>query len=188
MLARSFAAAALAAAALAVPYAAFAQNAPAQRPGSSLAQAAPAPQPAAPAVAPEQIALARQVVELSGASASFENVIPAFIEQAKAMFLPTNPDLGRQFNEVGELLKTEFQPRVNELIQSISVAYAQRFTMDELKRIQAFYQSAEGQKLVRTVPSIMEETFARSQQWSQVVTRDLVQRFREEFQKRGIRL
>ncbi|WP_164125691.1 DUF2059 domain-containing protein, partial [Stenotrophomonas maltophilia] len=79
-------------------------------------------------------------------------------------------------------LKTEFQPRVNELIQSISVAYAQRFTMDELKRIQAFYQSAEGQKLVRTVPSIMEETFARSQQWSQVVTRDLVQRFREEFQ------
>uniref|UniRef100_UPI001952DC09 hypothetical protein n=1 Tax=Klebsiella pneumoniae TaxID=573 RepID=UPI001952DC09 len=73
---------------------------------SSLAQAAPAPQPAAPTVAPEQIALARQVVELSGASASFENVIPAFIEQAKAMFLPTNPDLGRQFNEVGELLKT----------------------------------------------------------------------------------
>ncbi|CEJ15679.1 DUF2059 domain-containing protein [Phreatobacter sp. AB_2022a] len=187
MFARSFAAAALAAAAMAAPTAVLAQNAPVQRPGALIAQA-PAAQPQAPQPSAEQVALARQVVELSGASTSFENVIPAFIEQAKAMFLPTNPDLGRQFNEVGEQLKTEFQPRVNELIQSISVAYAQRFTLDELKRILAFYQSAEGQKLVRTVPSIMEETFARSQQWSQVVTRDLVQRFREEFQKRGIRL
>jgi len=77
---------------------------------------------------------------------------------------------------------------VNELIQGIAVAYAQRFTMDELRRIQAFYQSPDGQKLVRTIPSIMEETFGRSQQWSQAVTRDIVARFREEFAKRGIRL
>lgn len=184
MFARS-SAAALAIAALVGAGTAHGQQAPLQRPGL-LAQA-PAPQaPAQPSA--EQVALARQVVELSGASASFENVIPAFIEQAKGLFLPTNPDLGRQFNEVGEQLKTEFQPRVNELIQGIAVAYAQRFTMDELRRIQAFYQSPDGQKLVRTIPSIMEETFSRSQQWSQAVTRDIVARFREEFAKRGIRL
>lgn len=159
-----------------------------QRPAAPLAQAAPQAAAAAPAPAADHVALARQVVELSGASASFENVIPAFVEQAKSLFLPTNPDLGRQFNEVGDQLKAEFQPRVNELIQGIAVAYAQRFTMEELRRIQAFYQSADGQKLVRTIPSIMEETFGRSQQWSQVVTRDIVARFREEFAKRGIRL
>lgn len=177
-------AAALAACAL-ITTAALAQT---QRPAAPLAQAAPQAAAAAPAPAADHVALARQVVELSGASASFENVIPAFVEQAKSLFLPTNPDLGRQFNEVGDLLKNEFQPRVNELIQGIAVAYAQRFTMEELRRIQAFYQSADGQKLVRTIPSIMEETFGRSQQWSQVVTRDIVARFREEFAKRGIRL
>lgn len=176
----------IALAALLAPTAAFAQAQPQPtRPIAPLAQQAPTPAPQLP---PEHVALARQVVEISGASASFDNVIPAFIEQAKALFLPTNPDLGRQFNEVGESLRGEFQPRVNELIQAISVSYAQRFTVEELRRILAFYQSAEGQKLVRTVPSIMEETFARSQQWSQVVTQDLVRRFREEFQKRGIRL
>jgi len=183
MFARMFAAA-VAASALVAATAATAQT---QRPPAAVAQA----QPAAPAAAQpsaEHVALARQVVELSGASASFENVIPAFVEQAKSLFLPTNPDLGRQFNEVGDQLKTEFQPRVNELIQGIAVAYAQRFTIDELRRIQAFYQSADGQKLVRTIPSIMEETFGRTQQWSQIVTRDLVARFREEFAKRGIRL
>jgi len=177
-------AAALAACAL-ITTAALAQT---QRPAAPLAQAAPQAAAAAPAPAADHVALARQVVELSGASASFENVIPAFVEQAKSLFLPTNPDLGRQFNEVGDQLKAEFQPRVNELIQGIAVAYAQRFTMEELRRIQAFYQSADGQKLVRTIPSIMEETFGRSQQWSQVVTRDIVARFREEFAKRGIRL
>ncbi len=182
MFARSFVAAALASVAFAASPAMAQQRAP------SLAQAAPAAPAAAPQPAADHVALARQVVELSGASSSFDGVIPAFIEQAKALFLPTNPDLGRQFNEVGDALKAEFQPRVNELIQGIAVAYAQRFTVDELRRIQAFYQSAEGQKLVRTIPSIMEETFGRSQQWSQGVTRDIVARFREEFAKRGIRL
>ncbi len=182
MFARSFAAALAACALMALP--ASAQ----QRAPAPLAQAAPVPQAAAPMPPADHVALARQVVELSGASSSFENVIPAFVEQAKSLFLPTNPDLGRQFNEVGDQLKAEFQPRVNELIQGIAVAYAQRFSMDELRRIQAFYQSAEGQKLVRTIPSIMEETFGRSQQWSQLVTRDIVARFREEFAKRGIRL
>lgn len=185
MLARTFAAAAVAA--IVASSGAFAQQGQTGQRPSLLAQAAP-PAPTPPPLSAEHVALARQVVELSGATASFQNVIPAFIEQAKAMFLPTNPDLGRQFNEVGETLKGEFQPRVEELIQAISAAYAQRFSMDELKKIQAFYQSPEGSKLVRTVPSIMEETFARSQQWSQVVTRDLVARFREEFVKRGIRL
>lgn len=184
MLARSFAAIALTAAALAVSQSASAQ----QRTAPSLAQAAPAAPAAAPQPSAEHVAIARQVVELSGASSSFDGVIPAFIEQAKGLFLPTNPDLGRQFNEVGEVLKAEFQPRVNELINGIAVAYAQRFTMEELGRIRAFYQSPDGQKLVRTIPSIMEETFGRSQQWSQAVTRDIVQRFREEFAKRGIRL
>ena len=183
MFARSFAAALAACALMAVPASAQQQRAPAP-----LAQATPVPQAAAPMPPADHVALARQVVELSGASSSFENVIPAFVEQAKSLFLPTNPDLGRQFNEVGDILKVEFQPRVNELIQGIAVAYAQRFTIEELRRIQAFYQSADGQKLVRTIPSIMEETFGRSQQWSQVVTRDIVARFREEFAKRGIRL
>jgi hypothetical protein len=183
MFARSFAAA-LAASAL-IATAATAQT---QRPPAPLAQATPQAPAAAPMPPAEHVALARQVVELSGASSSFENVIPAFVEQAKSLFLPTNPDLGRQFNEVGDQLKAEFQPRVNELIQSIAVAYAQRFSVEELRRIQAFYQSADGQKLVRTIPSIMEETFGRSQQWSQIVTRDIVARFREEFAKRGIRL
>ncbi|MBX9990019.1 DUF2059 domain-containing protein [Phreatobacter oligotrophus] len=186
MFARMFAAA-VAASALVAATAATAQT---QRPPATLAQAQPAAPAAqaAPQPSAEHVAIARQVVELSGASASFENVIPAFVEQAKSLFLPTNPDLGRQFNEVGDLLKTEFQPRVNELIQGIAVAYAQRFTIEELRRIQAFYQSADGQKLVRTIPTIMEETFGRTQQWSQIVTRDLVARFREEFAKRGIRL
>ncbi len=186
MFARMFAAA-VAASALVAATAATAQT---QRPPATQVQAQPAAPaaPAAPQPSAEHIAVARQVVELSGASASFDNVIPAFVEQAKSLFLPTNPDLGRQFNEVGDQLKTEFQPRVNELIQGIAVAYAQRFTIDELRRIQAFYQSPDGQKLVRTIPTIMEETFGRTQQWSQVVTRDLVARFREEFAKRGIRL
>lgn len=159
---------------------------------SSVALAQQPAAPAAPAAAvqasPEHLAIARQVVDASGAAATFENVIPSFIEQAKGLFLPTNPDLQRPLNEVGDQLKAEFQPRVQELIQSIAVVYTQRFTIEELRRFLAFYQSPDGRKLVTVLPQILEESYGRSQQWSQVVTRDLVTRFREEFAKRGIRL
>lgn len=77
MFARSFAAALAACALMAVPASAQQQRAPAP-----LAQAAPVPQAAAPMPPADHVALARQVVELSGASSSFENVIPAFVEQA----------------------------------------------------------------------------------------------------------
>lgn len=151
----------------------------------AFAQGAVAP---AAAPSPALVAIARDVVEASGAAASFDNIVPGFIDQAKAMIQQSNPDLGAQLKEIGGLLVPEFKPRTGDLVNFIAVAYASRFTEDELKKILAFYKSPEGQKLVKTMPLVLEESYGKSQEWGQLLSRDIVSRFRAELEKRGIKI
>ena len=148
---------------------------------AAMAQVAPPPSAA-------MVMLAREVVDASGAASTFDNVVPAFIEQAKGMIQQGNPDLGTHLKEIGDAIKPEFQKRTNDLVQLIAYTYAQKFTEDELRKLLAFYKSPEGQKLVKTMPSILEESFSRSQDWSNAVSREIVARFRLELEKRGIKI
>ncbi len=145
---------------------------------------------AAPAAAPSAsaVAVAREVVVASGAAASFENIVPGFVEQAKAMIQQSNPDLGPQLKEIGAAVLPDFRSRSEDLVGFIATAYASRFSEDELKKLLAFYRSPEGQKLVKTMPQVLEESYIRSQEWGQALSRDILARFRTELEKRGIKI
>jgi uncharacterized protein len=136
----------------------------------------------------EHIALGREVVEASGAAKGFEGVIPQFLEQAKSVILGSNPDLSRDLNTIGEQIKPDFQKRVVELTNNIGSAYAKSFSMDELKKIRDFYNSPEGKKMVATLPIILEQSYVQSQEWSQVMSRDILTRFKTEFAKKNIKI
>ena len=45
----------------------------------------------------------------------------------------------------------------DELIQIYAVAYARRFTVDELHTLAAFYRSDVGQKYIQSIPVLMKE-------------------------------
>jgi uncharacterized protein len=144
----------------------------------------------APAVklTPEHIQLGREVVEASGAAKSFENVIPTFLEQAKSVILGSNPDLSRDLNTIGEQIKPDFQKRVGDLLNNIGEAYARSFTADELKKIRDFYASPEGKKMVANQQTVLEGAYVQSQEWSQVMTRDILARYKAEFAKKNIKI
>lgn len=147
-------------------------------------------QNAAPATAPtaEHIQLGREVVEASGAAKTFDQVIPVFIEQAKSSILGSNPDLSKDLTTVGEAIKPDFQKRTSELMNNLGAAYAQNFSMDELKKMRDFYRSPEGKKMVEFLPKVMEASYVQTQEWSQVMSRDIMLRFKAEFAKRNIKI
>jgi hypothetical protein len=45
----------------------------------------------------------------------------------------------------------------DELIQLYAVAYAQHFSVDELRALAAFYRSDVGQKYIQSIPVLMKE-------------------------------
>src|ERR1700758_1962134 len=94
------------------------------------------------------LALAREIITAKASSSGFDTVGPSIIEKSKDQFLPLNPSLFKDLNEVAAKLKAEYAPRFSEPMNEAARAYATRFTEQELKDILAFYKSPAGKKVV----------------------------------------
>jgi uncharacterized protein len=142
--------------------------------------AAQQPQPT-----PGAIATAKELLQTKGATNMFDPLIPGVIESAKNAFLPTNPGLFKELNEVAALLRTQFAARRNEIIDEIARLYAQRFTEAEMKEVIAFYKSPVGKKFVLDEPAVIDQGLARTQAWTNKLSDDVLNRFRAEMKKKG---
>ncbi|HEY2135800.1 MAG TPA: hypothetical protein VGH49_07915, partial [Xanthobacteraceae bacterium] len=84
----------------------------------------------APAAAPSAaaIAAAKELVSLKGGATMFDPLVPGVIESAKNSFVPTNPQLIPQLNEVAAQLRKEYDPKRAEILNDVAKVYAQHFT------------------------------------------------------------
>ena len=129
--------------------------------------------------------LARQIIVIKGGSNMFDPIIPGVIETAKNNFLPTNPGLSKDLNEVAFQLRKEFEPKREELLTEVARAYAARFTEQELRELVTFYKSPLGQKIVVEEPRALDAGLARAQEWANNFSEVVMSRMRAEMKKRG---
>jgi uncharacterized protein len=141
---------------------------------------APAQQPS-----PSAVALAKELIVLKGSTQLWDAVVPGVIEQAKAVFLQTNPALSRELNDVAGRLRTEFAPRASQLGDQVAQLYAETFTEQELKDALAFYKSPLGRKIVRDEPKILDDGLRRIQDWTNRFSEEVMNRMRTEMKKKG---
>jgi len=134
---------------------------------------------------PSAIALAKELIELKGASSMWDPIIPGVIEQAKGVFLQTNPGLSKDLTEVAQQLRTEYGPRRAELFTEVARLYALRFTEPELKDVLAFYKTPLGRKVIVEEPKVFEESITRVKQWTDRFSQEVMARMRAEMKKRG---
>ena len=94
------------------------------------------------------MAVAKQLIAVTGATSLFNPLIAGVIEQAKLLFLQQDPALSKDLNEIAAKLRTDLAPRVSELTDEVAKLYATNFTEQELKDILAFYQTPAGKKML----------------------------------------
>jgi len=144
------------------------------------AQPRPPAQPSANA-----ILLAKEIITAKGANKMYEPVIVEVIDRAKGILAQTNPMLSRDLNEVAEKMKSEFAPRVAEILNEVAKMYASRFTEAELKDVLAFYKSAVGQKIIVQEPAILDQSVAFAETWASKFSEEVLGRIRAEMKKKG---
>jgi hypothetical protein len=144
---------------------------------------------AAPAQAqqpsPAAIASAKEVITMKGAAKMFDPLIPGVIEQAKNLFLQSNPGLVKDLNEVAATLRTEYAARRDEVGNEIARLYATHFTEQELKELAAFYKSPLGKKMIEEEPKAIDQTMAFAQSWGDKLSEEIIGKMRREMKKRG---
>jgi uncharacterized protein len=146
---------------------------------------AQAQQPQAKPPTPGAIAAAREVIVLRGAGDMVDPVVRGVIESVKNSFVPTNPNLTQELNEVAVVLHKELDGKSGEVIDQMAKAYAARFTEQELKDLLAFYKTPLGLKLVKEEPAAIEEGLKGAQQWAEAFSDTVMARMRNEMQKKG---
>lgn len=132
-----------------------------------------------------QLKLARQVVDTSGAAKSFDSVIPQIFQQVYATYTQQNPDLSKEIAGAMQGLIPEFDKRKEEIAVIVSRSFADKFSEAELNDILAFYNSPTGKKLVGEHSEILRDAFGKTQEWGGKLSQQLVDRLKEEMKKKG---
>jgi hypothetical protein len=101
---------------------------------------------------------ARELLHASGAVDAMVAAMRANIP-AQREALPQIPA------EFWSAFETELVKKAPEMVDSIAVVYAHRFSARELQDITAFYQSPIGRKLVQNQIAIISESSAIGQRW-----------------------
>ncbi len=64
---------------------------------------------------------------------------------------------------------TRFQDRIDmkQLLERIVPIYDKHYTIEDLKAVNAFYETPAGRKLLSSLPAVMQESMQVGQQWGQ---------------------
>ncbi len=134
------------------------------------------------------ISLAREVIVAKGANGLVDPLVRGVIESVKNSFIPTNPNLTRELNDVATTLHKEFDGKTNDVLDQMARAYATRFTEQELKDLLVFYKTPLGQKFTKEEPAAIEDGLKRAQQWADTFADTVMARMRTEMKKKGHQL
>jgi len=143
-----------------------------------------------PAMAQQQpsagaMATAKELIAVKGSAGMYDALIPGVIEQAKNLFLRTNPGLAKDLNEVAAKMRTDLAPRNAEVRDHVVRLYASHFSEKELKDALAFYKTALGKKLIEQEPKILEQSMSETQAWANKLSEEVIGKMRAEMKKKG---
>jgi hypothetical protein len=80
--------------------------------------------------------------------------------------------------------KAEDKFDTNELLVLIIPLYDKYYSTDDLKAINAFYESPAGQKVLSSLPAIMQESMNIGRKWGEEVGRRVQQEIEEELRQK----
>ncbi|WP_193336458.1 DUF2059 domain-containing protein [Devosia beringensis] len=137
---------------------------------------------------PEQLALARQYIDLTDRASIFEITMVEIGIGTMRQIVQQNPELSEQANTtVGEVLE-EFRSRKSELLDQFARVYAARFTIEELQEIVTFYSSPTGQKLAQANTEVNSELQTVMQVFTNNVRPEFFAKVRANLRAKGIEL
>ncbi len=164
--------------------------APAAAPAKPATSAAAAPAPAKP-VAKVPSDEARKEARALGDRLSFgiqtQNILVNVRNQIAVAFARGNQKpLDDMIKVVDEVIMPDLNGQSIEITNAIVDAWANTYTLDELKQLRAFYSSPIGDKLIRSQAVLNQEVTAFAQPWAQRIFQHALESRADELRVRGV--
>jgi uncharacterized protein len=133
----------------------------------------------------ENLAAARQLVQVMKATDQFKVLLPSIFEALKQAIVQGRPDVAKDYDAIVPIVTAGAMKRLDAFADVLAGVYARNFSVDEIHDLIAFYQTPTGQKLIARQPIIAHESMVAGQQFGQELVADLRQQIDDELKKRG---
>lgn len=138
---------------------------------------------------PEKRADIERLLEMTGATSLGKQMGVAMVAQLTPTLQKAYPDIPQRVldalpAEVGAV----FEANMASFKEIIIPLYHSYFTGDEIKEMLKFYSTALGQKTIRVMPALMQESMLAGQQWGQSLGPQIEARIKAKLKSEGIRL
>jgi uncharacterized protein len=131
-------------------------------------------------IAPERLALAMKLVELSGTTRIFDEVLPSIAEDSKNRFIRANPQMQLGIIAVVDRIAVQLVSRRPELDQYLARVWASGFSDEEMQELVDFYSTEVGKKFSNALPQVLAVQTAAAQEWGKSVSEELNVKVQQE--------
>ena len=128
---------------------------------------------------PEAMTAARSLVTTLGLSDQYKALLPVILLSLKPVLTQERPEMERAFDAVLPKMAEVYAPYYTAMVDAAAAVYANTFTVDELRDIEAFYSRPAGKKLLEKSQVIAQQTTQVSQETGRKATEALRARLTE---------
>jgi uncharacterized protein len=143
---------------------------------------------AQPAADPDTLAQAKALMDKTGSGALSQQIFSAILQRQKAMLESANPGKSAAIGEIIGLLEGEYAKQLPKLVDAFAKIYTTHFSAEELRGLNAFYDSPLGRKLLKELAVLIQEGMAVGQAFGRNIATEVINKLRPEFEKRNLKL
>lgn len=132
---------------------------------------------------PEELKLARRLVDATDVTRPFDTILPEVADKAKTTLIRSNPQMQLGIIEVVDRVALEMVEQRSELEDIVAKIWASAFTMQELQTLLDFYQTPAGEKYAEVFPEILRAQIGAAEWWGQRLSQALFARVQQELQR-----
>lgn len=128
---------------------------------------------------PEAMTAARSLVTTLGLSDQYKALLPVILLGLKPVLTQERPEMERAFDTVLPKVAEAYAPYYTAMVDAAATVYANNFTVDELREIEAFYGRPAGKKLLEKSQAIAQQSTQVGQEIGRKATEGLRARLTE---------
>ena len=131
----------------------------------------------------------QKMMDMTGAMAIAQQMVDQMMLLINRDIRARRPDVPQKvIDALREEVNGVVRDNLSSLVGLMFPLYHKYFTHEDIKGMIQFYSTELGQKLIRTLPSLTQESMRAGAQWGQSLERELDRRLKNRLLKEGIDL
>jgi uncharacterized protein len=137
---------------------------------------------------PEALAAAHSLVVTMKLGEQYKAMLPTILLGLKPVLVQDRPEIERDYDAMGAMMADAYAPFSNAMLDAAARIYADNFTVEELRQIEAFYRLPVSRKLMQKSAAITQQTDSAVQDISRKAADDIKARLTDALRQKGHKL